>query len=65
MHAKLGIFKKIGCLTLGMHWKCINNHSRVKPENIIKLKHYMRNGLNIYQNKHCKTTFLACHAYRT
>jgi len=25
----------------------------------------MRNGLNIYQNKHCKTTFLACHAYRT
>jgi len=26
-------------------------HSRVKPENVVKLKHYMQNGLRIYQNK--------------
>jgi len=31
----------------------------VKPENIIKLKHYMHNGLSIYQNKYCNITFLA------
>jgi len=48
--------------------KYINNYavilcSRVKPENIIKLKHNMHNGLSIYQNKYCKTTFLANHAY--
>jgi len=36
----------------------VNNYSRVKPENIIKLKRYMRNGLSIYQTKYCKTTFL-------
>ena len=29
----------------------INNYSRVKPENIIKLKHYMRNGLSIYKKQ--------------
>jgi len=39
--------------------KYINNYSRVKPENIIMLKHYMHNGLSVYQNKYCKTTFLA------
>jgi len=38
------------------------NYSRVKAENIIKLKHYLHNGLSIYQNKYCETTFLA---YRT
>ena len=37
----------------------MNNYSRVKPENIIKLKRYMYNGLSIYQTKHCMTTFLA------
>jgi len=42
-----------------------NNYSRVKPENIIKLKYYMQNGLSIYQNKYCKTTFLVYHAYLT
>jgi len=31
----------------------------VKPENIIKLKRYMHNGLSIYQTKYSKTTFLA------
>jgi len=39
--------------------KYIKNYSRVKRENIIKLKHYMHNGLSIYQTKCCKTTFLA------
>jgi len=39
--------------------KYINDYSRVKPEIIIKLKHYMYNGLSIYQTKYCKTTFLA------
>jgi len=41
------------------------NYSRVKPENTIKLKHYMHNGLSVYQTKYCKTTFLAYHAYPT
>jgi len=36
-----------------------NNYSRVKPENIVKLKHYMHNGLSIYQTKYCETTFPA------
>jgi len=35
MHSKLRN-KKIGC-------KHVNNYSRVKPENIIKLKYYMHN----------------------
>ena len=39
--------------------KYINNYNRLKPENIMKLKHYMQNGLNVYQKKHCKTTFLS------
>ena len=29
----------------------------------MKLKHYMHNGLNIYQNNYCKTTFLAYPTY--
>jgi len=33
--------------------------SRVNPENIVKLKRNMHNGLSIYQTKYCKTTFLA------
>jgi len=37
----------------------------VKPENIINLKHYMHNGLSIYQNKYCKTTFVAYHTCPT
>jgi len=37
----------------------IINYSIVKPENIIKLKHYLHNGSSIYQNKYCETTFLA------
>jgi len=47
--------------------KYINNYSRVKPENIIKFKHYMHNGLSIYQTKYFKTTFLAspCLCYCT
>jgi len=45
--------------------KYINNYSRVKAENIIKLKHYMHNGLSIYQTQYCKTTFFAFHAYAT
>jgi len=31
----------------------------MKPENIIKLKHYMYCGLSIYKTKYSKTTFLA------
>jgi len=34
----------------------------VKPGNIIKVKHYMHNGLRIYQTKkvlYCRNTFLA------
>ena len=42
-----------------------NNYSRAKPDNIIKLKHYMHHGLSIYQNKYCETTFLAYHACPT
>jgi len=30
----------------------MNNYSRVKPENIIKLTHYMHSGLSVYQNKY-------------
>jgi len=37
----------------------LNDYSGVKPENIIKWKHYMYNGLSIYQIKCCNTTFLA------
>jgi len=37
----------------------MNNYCQVKPENIIKLKHHLHNGLNIYQTKYCVTTFLA------
>jgi len=37
----------------------MNNYSRVKPENIIKLKHYMYNGLSIYEANYYKTTFRA------
>jgi len=33
--------------------------SQAPFENIIKLKSYMHNGLNIYQTKYCETTFLA------
>jgi len=39
--------------------KYINDFSRIKPENIIKLKQYMYNGLSIYQTKYCNTTYLA------
>jgi len=39
--------------------KYLNNYSRVKPENIMKLKHYMHNGLSFYQITNCKTTFPA------
>jgi len=60
MHSVLRNFKIFGCLTWGSYIdKYTNNYSRVKPENIIKLKHYMHNGLSIYQTKYCKTTFLA------
>jgi len=53
--------KKIWLFNFGEWYidKYINNYSRVKPENIIKLKHYTLNGLSIYQTKYCKTTFLA------
>ena len=37
----------------------ITNYSWLKPENIMKLKHYLHNELSIYQNKYCETTFLA------
>jgi len=51
--------KQIWYLTWGWYNdKSINNYTRVKPENIIKLKHYMINGLSIYQTMYCKTTFL-------
>ena len=43
----------------------MNNYSRVKPENIVKLKYYVLNGLSIYQNKYRKTTFHVYHAYPT
>jgi len=39
--------------------KYINNYSGVKPENIIKLKRYMHNGLSIYETMYCKNTFLS------
>jgi len=39
--------------------KYINEYSRVKPENIIKLKHYMHDALSFYQTKYFETTFLA------
>jgi len=54
-------FKKLVCLALGMIYigKYLNNYNRVKPENIIKLKHNMHYGLSIYQTKYCKTMFLA------
>jgi len=32
----------------------MNNYSRVKPENITKLKRYVHNGLSNYQTKYCK-----------
>jgi len=51
-------FKKIWLFNFGDD-KYFNHYSRVKPENIIKLKNYMHNGLSIDQNKYCKTTFLA------
>jgi len=60
MHYTVIWYFKNGCLTLGRYIdKYINNYSRVKPENIIKLKHYMHDGLNIYQAKYCETTYLA------
>jgi len=31
----------------------------------MNLKHYMQNGLSIYQTKYCMTTFLALNAYPT
>jgi len=37
-----------------------NNCSGVKPENVIKLKHYVQNGLSIYQTK--RPRFLPYHA---
>ena len=37
----------------------LNNYNRVKPENIIKLNHYMHDGLSIQQNKYCKTTLVS------
>ena len=53
------IFKKFGSLW-GWHIdKYINNYSRVRHENIIKLKRYMHNGLSINQTKYYKTTFVA------
>ena len=39
--------------------KHMNNYSRVKPANIMKLKHHMHDGLSIYQDKYFKTTFLS------
>jgi len=42
--------------------KYINNYSRVKPEHIIKVKHYMHNGQIIYKTTYVgyyKTRFLA------
>jgi len=57
MHSA-SIFKKIWLFNFGDD-KYFNHYSRVKPENIIKLKNYMHNGLSIDQNKYCKTTFLA------
>jgi len=38
--------------------KYINNYIGIKPENIIKLKHYIHNGLSICQNKYSETMFL-------
>jgi len=29
-----------------IYYKYINNYSRIKPENIIKPKHYMHNGVD-------------------
>jgi len=34
------------------------NYSRVKPENITKLRHCMRNALRIDETKYCYTKFL-------
>jgi len=43
---------KLKKIVLFCRWyidKCINYYSRVKAENIMKLKHYMHTGLSIYQ----------------
>jgi len=46
--------KKIGC-------KFINNYGRVKPENIMKLKYYMRNhGRSQGQSFSKGNTFITC-----
>jgi len=46
--------------------KYINDYSRLKPENIIKFKRYMHNGLSIYQTKPTvRPYFLPHHAYAT
>ena len=46
--------------------KYINNCSSLKPDNIIKLKHYMPNGFSIYQTKPTvRPHFLPHHAYAT
>jgi len=53
---------KLKKIVLFCRWyidKCINYYSRVKAENIMKLKHYMHTGLSIYQTKYYETTFLA------
>ena len=54
MHPMLRNKKKL-VVNFGDDIKHINNYSRVKPEKIMKLnlKHYMQNGLSIYQSKHC------------
>jgi len=44
----LQTLKKFGCLTSAMITTAES-----------KLKHYMHNGLSVYHNKYCKTTFLA------
>jgi len=39
--------------------------SNLRTSMEMNLKHYMQNGLSIYQTKYCMTTFLALHAYPT
>ena len=51
-------FKKIWLFNFGDDILISTLTTSVESNTIRKLKHYMHNGLSIYQTKYCKTTFL-------
>jgi len=66
MHSILQNFLKFVWSIWGRYIdKYINIYTRVKPENIIKLKHYMYNALSFDKTRTVRPRFLPYHAYPT